>query len=92
MRKICDVQRQKGAVAILIAGTEDGKITLVAMVSDELAKAGKLHAGKWVNAAATAVGGRGGGKPTLAQAGGKAPQKLPEAIAAASDFARKALP
>ena len=92
MRNICDVQRQKGAAAILIGGVEDEKITLVAMVSEELVKAGRLNAGDWVNAAAAVSGGRGGGKPTLAQAGGKEPQKLPEAIDAAAAYARKILP
>ncbi|HOF17278.1 MAG TPA: alanine--tRNA ligase [Phycisphaerae bacterium] len=91
MRQLCDVQRQKGAVAVFVAGDEEGKVTLVAMVSDELVRAGKLKAGDWVKHAAAVVGGSGGGKPTLAQAGGKHPEKLPEAMQSAADFARKAL-
>jgi len=41
-----------------------------------------------VKSAAAVIGGGGGGKPTLAQAGGKQPDKLPDALAAAADFAR----
>ncbi len=91
MRTICDVQRQKGAAAILLGGAEGGKVTLVAMVADELVQAGSLKAGDWVKAIAPVVGGGGGGKPTLAQAGGKQPQKLPEAIQAAAKYVRERL-
>ncbi len=42
-----------------------------------------LNAGEWIRAAAEVVGGRGGGKPDMAQAGGKHPEKLPEALQAA---------
>jgi alanyl-tRNA synthetase len=93
MRNLCDQQRQKGAVAIFLgaADEEAGKVLLVAMVSDELVKAGKLKAGDWVKQIAPIVGGRGGGKPTLAQAGGKTPRKLPEALTTAADFAKQKL-
>jgi alanyl-tRNA synthetase len=87
MRNLCDVQRQKGASAILVGGTDGEKVTLVAMVADELVAAGKLKAGDWVKAAAAIVGGSGGGKPTLAQAGGKEPAKLDEALKAGAEFA-----
>jgi len=86
MRTICDVQRQQGAAGILVGGAGEGKVTLVAMVADEIAKSGMLKAGDWVQAAAEVVGGRGGGKPTLAQAGGKDPEKLPEAIKTAAKY------
>ncbi|MCD4824159.1 MAG: alanine--tRNA ligase [Phycisphaerae bacterium] len=91
MRNICDQQRQKGAVAILLGAADDSKVMLVAMVSDELSGAGKFHAGDWVKATAPIVGGGGGGKPSLAQAGGKQPEKLPEALKAAEEFARQQL-
>ncbi len=89
MRNLCDQQRQKGAVAVFIgaADAEEGKVMLTAMVDDELAKSGKIKAGDWVKAIAPIVGGGGGGKPTLAQAGGKQPEKLPDALTAAKDFA-----
>ena len=91
LRTICDVQRQKGAAAVFVGGTDGTKVTLVAMVSDDLVKAGKLKAGDWVKAVAPVVGGGGGGKPTLAQAGGKQPDKLPEALAAAGRWASERL-
>ncbi|MCK5114284.1 MAG: alanine--tRNA ligase [Phycisphaerae bacterium] len=91
MRNICDQQRQKGAVAIFLGGADDSKVTLVAMVCDELAKTGKIKAGDWVKQIAPLVGGGGGGKPTLAQAGGKQPDKLPDALAAAVEWAKQQL-
>jgi len=50
-----------------------------------------LKAGDWVREAATACGGRGGGRPDMAQAGAKNPQLVPEAIATARAFAEGAL-
>ncbi len=91
MRAECDRQRQKGAAGLLLGAAEGPKVMLVAMVSDELIAGGKLKADEWVKAAAALVGGGGGGRPTLAQAGGKAPEKLPEALAAAAEYAGKAL-
>jgi alanyl-tRNA synthetase len=91
MRNLCDRQRQKGVAGILLGGVADGKVTLIAMVSDELAKTGKVKAGAWVKEAAVVVGGSGGGKDTLAQAGGKQPEKLPEALAAAGEWVKKQL-
>jgi alanyl-tRNA synthetase len=58
----------------------NGRPNLVASVSEDLVKRG-LDAGKLVRAAASVVGGGGGGKPTLAQAGGKDPARLNEALA-----------
>jgi alanyl-tRNA synthetase len=86
MRGLCDVQRQRGAAAVLVGSAEEGKVTLIAMVSDELVKAGQVKAGDWVKAAASAIGGSGGGKPTLAQAGGKDPARLPEALQAGKEW------
>ncbi len=88
MRKICDVQRQKGAAAILLGGTAEGKVMLVAMVSESLVKTGGIKAGEWVNASAAVVGGKGGGKPTMAQAGGKDAGKLSEALKVGADWLR----
>ncbi|MDW7678752.1 MAG: DHHA1 domain-containing protein, partial [Bacillota bacterium] len=50
-----------------------------------------LHAGKLVKEAAAVTGGGGGGRPDMAQAGGKDPDKLPEALAKALDMIREAL-
>ena len=91
MRNLCDRLRQKGAAAVFVGGLADGKATLVAMVSQELADAGKLKAGDWIKAVAPVVGGSGGGKPSLAQAGGKDGAKLPDALQAAADFAKEKL-
>ena len=91
LRTLCDVQRQRGFVAIMVGGASEDKVTLVAMVDEALAKSGKLRAGDWVKAVAPVVDGGGGGKPTLAQAGGKAPQKLPEALQAAANYVQEKL-
>ena len=91
MRSICDQQRQKGAAAIFIAGLNNSKVMLTAMVSQELVDSGKLKAGDWVKTIAPIVGGGGGGKPTLAQAGGKNPAKLDDALAAAAEYAKQQL-
>ncbi|MFP4354707.1 MAG: alanine--tRNA ligase [Phycisphaerae bacterium] len=91
IRGLCDQHRQKGAAALLIGGTDGQKVTLIAMVSDELAKSGALKAGDWVKDVAKVVGGGGGGRPTLAQAGGKQPEKLDQALAQAGQFAEQKL-
>ena len=75
----------EGAVGVL--GTADpggGKVYLVATVSDDLVQGG-VQAGKLVGQLARRVGGGGGGRPTLATAGGKQPEHLDEALAAAGD-------
>lgn len=83
MRQLIDQLRKKSSpIAVLLGSREAGKVTLVAGVSHELEARG-LHAGKWVAAAAEVVGGKGGGKGDMAQAGGKLPDKLPEALAVA---------
>jgi alanyl-tRNA synthetase len=91
MRRECDRQRQKGAAALLLASGDDEKVLLVAMVSEALAKQGKVRADEWVRAVAPIVGGGGGGRETLAQAGGKSPQKLPAALEAAAEWVRQRL-
>jgi alanyl-tRNA synthetase len=91
LRTLCDVLRQKGAAAVFVAAAADGKVLLTAMVSDELIKAASIKAGDWIKAVAPVVGGGGGGKPTLAQAGGKDPAKLPEALAAAVEWVSEKL-
>ena len=71
----------KEPVAVLLGLVDDGKVALIAAVSKELAGK-KLHAGDAVKAAAKLVGGGGGGRPDLAEAGGKDPSKLAEALEA----------
>ena len=72
-------------LAILLGATDGQKVFFVAAVSDDLIAKG-LKAGDWVRQAAQAAGGGGGGRPQMAQAGGKDPAKLAEAL----EIARKA--
>ncbi len=87
MRNICDIQRQRGASAVFLGGVNNDKVTLIAMVSDELASGKRLMAGEWVKTIAPVVGGSGGGKPTMAQAGGREGGKLAQALEEARTFA-----
>ena len=57
----------------------------------DVAKAGKLHAGKMIGELAAIVGGKGGGKPDLAQAGGTKPEALDEALLKARSLVEAAL-
>ena len=84
MRQLIDVLRRKmeTGLAVLLATAVDGKVQLVAGLSKDLIERG-LHAGNWLKEVAPAVGGGGGGRPDLAQAGGKSPEKIPEALEAA---------
>src|SRR5262249_49781756 len=85
MRQQIDRLRQKAGSSVIVFGwTDEGKVGLIAAVTDDLVKKG-LHAGKLIGQIAKVVGGGGGGKPTLAQAGGKEPAKLDEAL----ELARK---
>ena len=77
-----------GRVA-LFAAVFDGKVTLVSMVSQDLAKI--CPAGPLVNVAAAVVDGKGGGKPGRAQAGGKDPSKVPQALQVFLDAAKAKL-
>ncbi|HEY6563490.1 MAG TPA: DHHA1 domain-containing protein, partial [Pirellulaceae bacterium] len=93
LRQIIDRVRQKSARSmVLLAAVEDeAKVTLVAGVSKELVARG-VHAGKWVQAVAPILGGGGGGRSDLAQAGGKYPEQLPAALEKAHAIAREMIP
>jgi alanyl-tRNA synthetase len=83
MRQCIDQLRRKASpIAVLLAAADGDKVTLVAGISRELEARG-LSAGDWIKDPATIVGGKGGGKPDLAQAGGKLVDKLPAALDAA---------
>jgi alanyl-tRNA synthetase len=73
-----------GDAAIVLGAVTDGKVSLIASVSPALVERG-LKAGELVKVAAKVVGGGGGGRDTLAQAGGRDPEKLDAALAAARD-------
>ncbi len=66
---------------VVLGGVAEGKVSLICSVTPDLVKEGK-NAGKIVGELAKICGGGGGGKPDLAQAGGKQPEKLAEALAA----------
>jgi alanyl-tRNA synthetase len=84
--------RDKLKSGIVVLGTVDeGKVSVVAAASDDLVKDG-ANAGKLVNAVLTAVGGKGGGKPQLAQGGGGDPAKLGTAIAQVPELVRQQVP
>ncbi|MBI4875523.1 MAG: alanine--tRNA ligase [Acidobacteria bacterium] len=81
MRALADSLRNKwrSAVVVLATGGEDG-VAIVAGVTKDLTT--KVHAGKLAGAVAAAVGGKGGGRPDMAEAGGKDASKLDGALAA----------
>ena len=73
-----------GEGVVLLASAHEGKVSLVAMATDEAMKKG-AHAGNLIKAVAAKVGGGGGGRPNMAQAGGKNPAGIPEALEAAKE-------
>jgi alanyl-tRNA synthetase len=80
LRKTVDLLKESlGSVAIVLGTTEDGKVTLVTSLSNDLVKKG-LHAGNIARDIAKIVGGGGGGRADMAQAGGQLPDKINEAI------------
>ena len=79
MRQLMDSLRQKlGSGVVVLGTTEDGKVALLAGVTKDLTS--KLHAGKVIQAIAKQVGGSGGGRPDLAEAGGKDTSGLKSAL------------
>ncbi len=91
LRTQIDRVKQKAGSAIVVVGwTEDGKVGLLAAATDDLVKKG-VHAGKLIGQVAKVVGGGGGGKPSMAQAGGKDPSRLSEALDLAAKLAKEQL-
>ncbi len=91
MRQQLDRLRQKaGSAVVCIGWVEDGKVGLMTAVTEDLTKKG-LDAGKLVGEVARVVGGKGGGPKTMAQAGGKEPARLGEALQLAVKLAREKL-
>lgn len=87
-RMVDDVKNRVNEGIIVLGSVSGGKVQLVASVSPRFVKAG-LHAGRLVKEVATRCGGGGGGRPDLAQAGGKQPEKLDEALRAVPDWIRQ---
>lgn len=85
LRDLGDQLKEKlGEGVVVLASAKDGKVNLLSMVTDEAQKMG-AHAGNLIKAIAAVVGGGGGGRPNMAQAGGKDPSKIEDAIAKASE-------
>jgi alanyl-tRNA synthetase len=90
LRDTVDQLKNKlGTSAVMLASVEDGKVRLIAGVSKDLT--GRIKAGDWVNVAAQIVGGKGGGRPDMAQAGGPDSAQLPAAMEAARAWMKKQL-
>ncbi|MBL8046084.1 MAG: alanine--tRNA ligase, partial [Anaerolineales bacterium] len=91
LREMADRFRQKVPSGVAVMGTASGgRPSLLACVTEDLTKRG-LDAGKIVKAIAPVMGGSGGGKPTLAQAGGKDAGKLAEALAMVKNVVSEAV-
>ena len=78
------------SLAVLLAGKNNGKVEIVALISKDLVTRG-MDASAWVRGVAEIVGGKGGGKPNMARAGGTDPTKLPVALEKAVEIARQQL-
>ena len=87
LRELGDQLKEKiGEGVVVIASNADGKVNLMATATDAAMKAG-AHAGNLIKEIAKLVGGGGGGRPNMAQAGGKNPEGIDEAIAKAKEVA-----
>jgi alanyl-tRNA synthetase len=88
LRETMDKLKDKlGSAAIVLAGVDGGKVSLIAGVTADATA--KVKAGELVNFVASQVGGKGGGRPDMAQAGGTEPAKLPQALASVADWVRE---
>ena len=91
LRSLGDQLKEKlGEGIVLLASEKDGKVSLVAMATEGAIKQG-AHAGNLIKEIAPIVGGGGGGRPNMAQAGGKNPAAIGEAIAAVAAVVEKQL-
>lgn len=89
LRQLADTWRSKALSDVLVLATaSDGKANLLVAVSDDKTKEG-LKAGDLIKAIAPAINGGGGGRPNLAQAGGKNPAGIKEALSQAKDYLDK---
>jgi alanyl-tRNA synthetase len=79
----------KSAAIVLASVQEDDKVVLIAGVTPDQVK--RLKAGDLVNVVAQKIGGRGGGRPDMAQAGGNDPSKLDEALASVTPWVQATL-
>jgi alanyl-tRNA synthetase len=90
LRETMDTLKDKlKSAAIVLASVADGKVALIAGVTSDLT--GKVKAGELVNHVAQQVGGKGGGRPDMAQAGGTDPAGLPAALQSVRAFVEQRL-
>lgn len=90
LRDTVDQLKNKlGTSVVVLASVEEGKVSLVAGVSKDLVA--KIKAGDLVNMVATQVGGKGGGRPDMAMAGGTTPDTLPQALASVQAWVEEKL-
>jgi len=90
LRETVDQLKNKlGSAAIVLSSVKDGKVTLIAGVTKDASK--KVPAGELVNMVAEQVGGRGGGRPDMAQAGGNNADALPMALASVAQWVESRL-
>ena len=91
LRTLGDQFKEKlGNGVVVIASAADGKVNLMATATDEAVKAG-AHAGNLIKGIAALVGGGGGGRPNMAQAGGKNPDGIPAALEKAAEVLKEQL-
>jgi alanyl-tRNA synthetase len=90
LRETVDMLKEKlNSCVVVLGSTEGGKVTLIAGVTADLTS--KIKAGDLVNHVAQQVGGKGGGRPDMAQAGGTEPAKLPQALASVKNWVAQKL-
>ena len=90
LRDTLDQLKNKlGSAVIVLAAAHDGKVSLVAGVTKD--RTDRIRAGDLVKMVAEQVGGKGGGRPDMAQAGGSKPEALPQALASVETWARERL-
>ena len=90
LRELVDQLRNKlGSAAIVLGSVSDGKVSLIAGVSKD--QTSRVKAGDLVNSVAVQVGGKGGGRPDLAQAGGTDPTHLDQALGGVVDWVKNTI-
>ncbi|MDX2364021.1 alanine--tRNA ligase [Bacillus altitudinis] len=85
-----DLKAKLGSAVIVLGAVQNGKVNISAGVTKDVIEKG-FHAGKLVKQAAEICGGGGGGRPDMAQAGGKQPEKLEEALATVEESVKSVL-
>lgn len=94
LKSLAEMLREElksGAVGVIGAKLAEDKVSLISIVTDDLIKEKKLQAGKLVTQIAEYVGGKGGGRPQIAQAGGKYPERLSEALSKVEEVVKASL-